>query len=167
MNNRQLAQVGLGLLGVWALLAAVSTFMQIAAVIGASAARLALAEVLPVALMLGLSYVLLFHNAKVAMAIFPDVDGAPDQATHDISRTLVALTGVFFLIQAAPSALNGLLNLFTVSEVDPTLRGGMLRRLVGSFIPIAAGIYLIARPGRLLDYLQRPLPEVAAMSHDA
>lgn len=161
MNNRQLAQVGLGLLGVWALLSAVSAFIQIAGVVGGFSAPLALAEVIPVSLLLGLSYLLIFHNAKVATAIFPDV-AATDHAPPDFARTLVGLTGVLLLVQATPGAVNTILNLLSVGKIDLTLRGQLIRRFIGSLVPIGAGIYLIARPGRLLEYLQRPLPEHTA-----
>lgn len=166
MNIRQLAQVGLGLLGVWALLSAVATFIQIAAIVSTSVARLAIAEVLPVALLLSVSYLLIFHNTKVAAAIFPDVEGAADGASaqSDLALTLVALTGVFLLVQATPGALNAVLNIFTVGDIDPNLRGGLLRRFIGALIPIGAGIYLIVRPGRLLDFLQRSGPAEIALS---
>jgi hypothetical protein len=159
VNNRQLAQVGLGLLGVWALLAAVEAFVQIAAIVGASFARIGLAEVIPVGLLLGLSYLLIFHNAKVATAVFPDVEAAVDRPAPDIARTLVALAGVMLLVQATPGAVNAILNLLSIGVTDPALRGQLVRRLVGAIVPIAAGIYLIARPQRLLEYLQRPLLE--------
>ena len=167
MNIRQLAQVGLGLLGVWALLTAVETFIQIAGIVGVSRAPLALAEVIPVGLMLGLSYLLIFHNAKVATAIFPDVEVATGHAPPDFSRTLIALAGVLVLVQAAPITVNAILNYFSVGQTDPTLRGRLIERFVGSLVPIGAGIYLIARPERLLDYLQRPLPEQVADETDA
>lgn len=165
MSGRQLAEIGLGLLGVWALLSAVATFVQIAGVVGASLARVALAEVLPVALLLGLSYLLIFHNGKVATAIFPDVDTGSDARTDndapDLARTLVALMGVLLLVEATPSALNLVLNLISVGDADPAFRSQLRRRLLGALVPIAAGVYLIARPGRLIEYLRRPAPEHA------
>jgi hypothetical protein len=159
VNNRQLAQVGLGLLGVWALLAAATAFIQFGAVVAVGGARLGVAEVIPVALMLGISYLLLFHNAKVTLAIFPDVDTTPDRATFDISRTLVALTGVMLLVGAMPSLINTGLNYFTAGAVDPTARGRLFARIVGLIVPIGAGLYLITRPERLLDYLDRPVAD--------
>jgi hypothetical protein len=167
VNIRQVAQVGLGLLGVWALLTAVETFIQIAGVVGVSRAPLALAEVLPVTLMLGLSYLLIFHNAKAATAIFPDVEAATGPAPSDFSRTLIALTGVMLLVQAAPTTVNAILNYFSVGQTDPTLRGRLVERFIGSLVPIGAGIYLIAHRERLLDYLQRALPEHVADESDA
>jgi hypothetical protein len=161
VNIRQLAQVGLGLLGVWALLVAVAEFIQIAGFVGVSFAPLALAEVIPVALMLGLSYLLIFHNAKVATAIFPDVDTSTGQPPSDVVRMLVVLTGVVLLVQGAPSAVNTILNFFSVGETDPTLRGRLIRTFIGSLVPIAAGIYLITRPERFLEYVQRPALEHA------
>ena len=164
MNHRQLAQIGLGLLGVWSLLTAVATFIQIGAIVGASGARLGAAEAIPVALLLGISYLLVFHNAQVAAAIFPNVEATPDDATYSISRTLVALTGVLLVVQAAPGVLNAVLAYFTVGAVNPTARGQLVARLVGLVVPLGAGIYLITRPERLLDYLERPLPEQAPTS---
>jgi hypothetical protein len=162
MNNRQLAQVGLGLLGVWALLNAVSAFIQIAALVGVSFPRLAVAEVVPVGLMLGLSYILIFHNAKVASAILPDVGGASEHVPSDLARTLIALTGVLLLAEALPTVINTMLNYATVGATDAMLRPQLVRRFIGSLAPLGVGIYLIARPQRLLDYVQRPTAEYAA-----
>ena len=156
MKNRQLAQVGLGLLGVWSLLSAVATFIQVGAIVGASLGRVALAVALPVALMLGISYLLIFHNAKVALAIFPEVEDGATLAEPDFARTLVALTGVMLLVQAAPGALNALLTLLAVGQTDPSLRPGVVRRLIGLAVPVGAGVYLLTRPDRLLEYLNRP-----------
>jgi hypothetical protein len=159
VNNRQLAQVGLGLLGVWAVLSAVAAFIQIAGVVGVSLPRLGFAEVVPVGLLLGLSYLLIFHNASVATAIFPSVDAADQHTPPDFARTLIALTGVILLVQAAPSAVNTVLILLSVSEIDPPQRAELLRRLIGILVPIGSGIYLMTRPGRLLEYWQRASPE--------
>lgn len=159
MNNRQLAQVGLGLLGVWSLLTAATAFIQIGAMVAVGGARLGVAEVIPVALMLGISYLLLFHNPKVALAIFPDVETTPDRATFDISRTLIALTGVMLLVGATPGLINTGLNYFTAGAIGPTVRGQLFARIVGLVVPIGAGLYLITRPERLLDYLDRPVAQ--------
>ncbi|HEY8310284.1 MAG TPA: hypothetical protein VIG47_06995, partial [Gemmatimonadaceae bacterium] len=154
-----LAEVGLGLLGVWTLLSAVEAFIQIAAIVGASFAPLGIAEVIPVGLSLILSYLLIFHNAKVATAIFPDVEATTDVAASDVARTLVALTGVMLVVQAMPGAVNIVLNMLPIGGIEPRLRAELLNRSIRAAIPIAAGVYLIMRPGRLLEYLQRPLPE--------
>jgi len=164
VNYRQLAQVGLGLLGVWSLLTAVATFIQIGAVVGTSGARLGTAEAIPVALLLGISYLLVFHNTQVAAAIFPSVETAPDHATYAISRTLVALTGVLLLVQAVPSLLSTVLAYFTAGAVDPTMRPQILARVAGLLVPVGAGLYLITRPERLLDYLEDRAPEQAPSS---
>ncbi|HEY4218135.1 MAG TPA: hypothetical protein VGM67_13410 [Gemmatimonadaceae bacterium] len=161
MSTRQLAQIGLGLLGIWALLYAVVEFMQIIALAGANHAPLVLAIVAPIALLLGLSYLLIFHSAKAATAIFPDADDADEPVPPEVVLVLVALVGVLLLVQAAPTAINVLLTLFTVGQSDPTVRGEVIRRLIGSLVPIGVGAYLIVRPGRLIDYVLRPLPEVA------
>jgi hypothetical protein len=162
VNNRQLARVALGLLGIWGLLTAVAEFIQIAAVIGASATPVALAVVVPAAALLGLSYLLIFHNARVAMAMFPESEAAAEPLPADLARTLIALTGVVLVVQASPGAVNNILNLFIMGATESSLRAPLLRRLISSAVPIGAGWYLIARPGRLLEYLQRPLPELAA-----
>lgn len=164
MNYRQLAQVGLGLLGVWALLDAAALFVQIAGVVGGSLAPLVLAEIIPVVLLLGFSYLLIFHNAKVAAAIFPEAAGASDPAPSDLARVLVALTGVLLLVRAAPLAINGILTLLSLSDAEPTARGDVVGRTVATLIPIGVGIYLLARPSRFLEFLDRPMTAPTAES---
>jgi hypothetical protein len=164
VNNRQLARVGLGLLGIWAMLTATTLFIQIAGVVGGALAPLVLAEIIPVALLLGLSYLLIFHNARVASAIFPDVQDANTGVPSDLARTLVALTGVLILVGAAPVVVNAALTLLTLNDAEPTARGEVLRRLAGSAIPVGAGIYLIMHPSKFLDFLDPPTAESATES---
>ena len=130
-----------------------------------SIATVALAEVVPVGMLLGISYFLLFHNAKVATAIFPDVDATPDAAPRDFSRTLVALTGVMLVVEWTPSAINTILSYLTVGGVDPSFHGRLVRPFIGAVLPIAAGIYLIMRPDRLIEFLNRPRSD--GLPHDA
>ena len=71
VNSRQLAHVGLGLIGVWALLTALNGLMMLSAVVGSGEppGPVLVSVGVPFALILGLSYVLVFHNAKLAEAI--------------------------------------------------------------------------------------------------
>jgi hypothetical protein len=95
----------------------------------------------------------------VATAIFPDVGDLSDRAPSDLARTLVALMGVMFLVRAVPAAVDLLLSLIAVNSGAPEVRDQVIPRLVGLVVPIGVGVYLITRPTRFIDYVQRPLAE--------
>lgn len=161
MNSRQLAQVGLGIIGVLALLDALNGFMTFAAVFGQESTRAVLISIgLPVLLLLGLSYLLVFHNAQLAAAICPDSDATIERgSTDDLARTLIVLLGVFLLVQAIPGTLNGVLAYLAAGEFpNMTDRAGPLRGFIGHVVQIVIAIYLIRRPERLLDYVRRTRP---------
>jgi hypothetical protein len=159
VNSRQLAQVGLGIIGVLALLDALNGFMTFAAIFGRQSTGAVLISIgLPVALLLGLSYVLVFHNAQLAAAIAPDAGAAID-GSPDLARILIVLLGVFLLVQAIPGTLNGVLAYLAAGEFpNMTDRAGPLRGFIGHVVQIAIAIWLIRRPERLLDYVRRPRP---------
>ena len=159
MNSRQLAQVGLGIIGVLALVDALNGFMTFAAIFGQESTRAVLISIgLPVALLLGLSYVLVFHNAQLAAAISPDA-GATIDGSPDLDRILIVLLGVFLLVQAIPGTLNGVLAYLAAGEFpNMTDRAGPLRGFIGHVVQIAIAIWLITRPERLLGYVRRPRP---------
>jgi len=161
VNCRQLAQVGLGLIGVWALVVALNGFMTFAAIFGREATGAVLISIgLPVLLLLGLSYVLVFHNIQLATAISPDPAATIEPgSTDDLARTLIVLLGVFLLVQAIPGTLNGVLAYLAAGEFPNTTIGlGPLRGFIGHVVQIAIAIWLIRRPERLLDYVRRPRP---------
>jgi hypothetical protein len=161
VNSRQVAQVGIGLLGVWALLLAVSGFMNALLLGSVSGAPSFLTVGLPLLLMLALSYMLVFHSGQLASIIAPDVDAMTEQISTDVARTLVALVGVMLFVQTIPATVSTLLTLF-VFRTDiraSSSSGGMLaRRVIDSGIETALALYLIMRPDRLLDYLRRSQP---------
>jgi hypothetical protein len=158
MNSRQLAQVGLGLIGVWALLDALRGFVTIAAIAGGSFRPLLLSIAVPVALLLGLSYVLVFHNAQLAATIAPDVRATSEHGTPDLARVLVALLGVLLLVQAIPGAISALLGFFAAGEFpERPSRVLPVRSFIGSGVQLAIALFLIMRPQRLLDYVRRPV----------
>ena len=158
MNSRQLAQVGLGLIGVWAILDALWVFSWIASMgdAGPRGAGLLVVAV-PLALLLGLSYVLVFHNAQLAATIAPDAGAASEHGTPDLARILVALLGVLLLVQAIPRTLNAVLAFFAAGEfpVRPNL-SGPIGSFIGDAIQVAIALYLIMRPDRLVEYVRRP-----------
>ena len=159
MNSRQLAQVGLGLIGVWALLDALNGFMTFAAIFGQESTGAVLISIgLPVALLLGLSYLLVFHNSQLATAISPDA-GATIDGSPDLARTLVVLLGVMLVVEAIPGTLNAVLAYLAAGEYpNMTDRAGPLRGFIGHVVQIVIAIYLIRRPERLLDYVRRTRP---------
>ena len=160
MNSRQLAQVGLGIIGVLALLDALNGFMTFAAVFGQESTGAVLISIgLPVALLLGLSYLLVFHNSQLAAAISPDAGASSDRGSPDLARTLVVLLGVFLLVEAIPGTLNAVLAYLAAGEYpNMTDRAGPLRGFIGHVVQIVIAIYLITRPERLLHYVRRPRP---------
>jgi hypothetical protein len=157
VNSRQLAQVGLGLIGVWALLDALNGFMTVAAFVRGEGGPAMLSVAVPVLLLLGLSYVLVFHNSRLAATIAPEGDATVEHGTPDLARVLVALLGVMLLVQAIPRVLNAVLAYLAAGEYpDVSSRALPLRSFLGTAVQVAIALYLIVRPERLLDYLRRP-----------
>jgi hypothetical protein len=161
VKSRQLAELGLGLLGVWALLYALMIFMSIGALMGGGAVGSALlAEGVPTALLLGISYLLIFHNALVATAIFPDFETTSEKGSPDLDRILVAVVGVLLLGQAIPGSISALFNLFAMRGFPgESLRAQLIPRFLASGAQVAFALYLIVRPERLLAFLRRPRPD--------
>jgi hypothetical protein len=159
VNSRQLARVGLGLIGVLALVDALNGFMTFAAIFGRESTGAVLISIgLPVLLLLGLSYVLVFHNAQLAAAISPDA-GATIDGSPDLARVLIVLLGVFLLVQAIPGTLNTLLAYLAAGEFPQVgNRAAPMRSFIGHVVQIAIALWLIMRPERILDYVLRPRP---------
>jgi hypothetical protein len=160
VNARQLAQIALGVLGVWALLNvinAVITFFEQMETVGGASGTTALVVGVPLLLMLALSYVLVFHNARLAAAIMPDAAAAAVGGTHDVARVLVAVMGTMMVLQALPTAVNLVLNIFAAVGDPDAMPGGALRRhLIGMGLDLACALYLVFRPERFVAFLNRP-----------
>ena len=161
MNSRQLAQVGLGLIGVWALLTSLTYLASLSAVVGGGEppGPVMLFVGVPAALLLGLSYWLVFHNARLAATIAPDTESTSAHGAADLSRVLVVLLGVYLLVIAIPSLLNAVMTFIAAGEypVAPST-GGPVRYLLGSGVQAAIALFLIFRPERLLAFARRPTP---------
>jgi hypothetical protein len=159
VNGRQLAQVGLGLIGVWALLDALNGFMTFAAIFGRESTGAVLISIgLPVALLLGLSYLLVFHNSQLAAVISPDA-GATIEGSPELARILIVLLGVSLLVAAIPGTLNAVLAYLAAGEFpEMPNRTAPLRGAIGHVVQIAIAIWLIRRPERLLDYATAGTP---------
>ena len=172
MNGRQLAQIALGFLGVWALLDAVNLFAAFAESIAMEGASLSGSVVLvigvPSLLLLGLSYLLVFHNAQLARALAPNAAGAVGADMPEIARLLVALLGVMIVLQTLPRSINLVLNIFAVvGDPDAVRGGGLYRALIGAGIEFACALYLVVRPERFVAFLNRPRPEPAGSAEAA
>jgi hypothetical protein len=160
VNSRQLAQVGLGLIGVWALVDALSIFLRIVS-IGAAGprGRDILVVAVPLALLLGFSYLLVFRSAQLAATIAPDVAVMNEHGAQDLAPILVALLGVFLLAQAIPATLNVVLAFFAAGEFpEAPSRAPQIRSFIGIGVQDVVALYLIMRPGRLVEYVRRPIP---------
>jgi hypothetical protein len=164
VTNRQLAQVGLGLIGVWALLDALRVFSGIVSM-GADGPRgsAILVVAAPLLLLLGLSYVLVFRSSSLASAIAPEGQATNAHSAADISRTLVVLLGVMLLAQSVPRLINIALAFLAAGEFpEGAPNSGLLRDFIASCVPFAIALFLIMRPERLLSYARRPLTEQAS-----
>ncbi len=158
MNPQALAQVGVGLLGVWAFIEALLVFPRVATAgaflsveHGAYAAFIAM--LLPFLALLALAYILVFQAPAVARRMLGRKD--PDQtvAPTDLARVLVGLMGVFILLGALP----GLLLTVAAGEGVELPAGLRLRSGLAGAVQAAVGIVMIVRPAILAD-LWRPAP---------
>jgi hypothetical protein len=160
MNARRLAQVGIGLIGVWLVGQALMLFVTFASMGAMPGREFALSAGVPFVLMLAFSYLLVFHNASLARAIAPDPAANIDSGGADIARVLFALLGVLLVSEAIPSMLNSLAAMAMSANQEyssVTQRAGPIRSLLASAVKGAIGWYLIANPGRLIEIVKRPL----------
>jgi len=156
VNAQAIAQLGVGLLGVWAFIEALLVFPRVAtaapfqyALHGAWGAFAAMA--LPFVLLLALSYLLVFHAAAVARRVLSTLDLESTGPLPDVACVLVGLAGVFVLLNSLP----GLVQAWMVRsgfEVPAAIR---LRVWVASLVQAGVGLFLILRPG-ILVALWRP-----------
>lgn len=166
MNSRQMAQVGLGLIGIWLVADALLLFVSFASAGGESEGSFLVFVFVgvPFALILGFSYLLVFHNAALARAIAPHADAAVEPGSTDLAKVLFALLGVLLLSESIPSLLNHIVSVaFSAAQQysNPGERAGLTGSLLATAAKAAIGWYLIARPERLLEYVRRPRPEQA------
>ncbi len=165
VNARRLAQVGLGLIGIWLLAQILTMFATIARIGGAAGGGVFLfAAGIPFILMLGFSYVLVFHNASLARAIAPDPAAAIESNGTDLARVLFALMGVVVLSEAIPAVVSLLVALaISASQEYSSVneRVAPVRALFAAAVKGGIGWYLIAKPERLLEIVRRPLRDNA------
>ena len=127
---------------------------------GGSPRNLLLAEAVPVALLLAVGYILVFHNAQVATAIFPEFGAASEHGSADLARILVCLAGVVLLGEAIPGLSSAVFSYFAVRDFQSaSSRAMQVRGFIGSGVQLAFAVYLITRPERILAYLRGPEPE--------
>ena len=164
MNARRLALVGLGLIGIWLVAEALMMFATFSRVGEMSSRGFIVAAGIPLALILGFSYVLVFHNAQLARTIAPDPAATIEFGSADLARVLFALLGVVLLSEAIPSVLNLIIAIAMMAGQEfgsSAERAGPIRALLSAAAKGAIGWYLIANPERLLAIVRRPLRETA------
>jgi hypothetical protein len=160
MSSRQIAQLALGITGIWALIYALSGFMGLASLLafqGREALGAALLGVGPAAALFLVGYLLVFHNAPAARLIFPDFSDDDGLPSTEVSRLLVGLTGILVVGSAIPSLVSGVLGF----AVAARLTGGgprpsLVQGLMGRLVQTAFGVFLIMQPQLVLDFLNRP-----------
>ena len=170
MNCRTLSRVGLGLLGVWALLQATLGFLSIASVLVTTekpgeVRSMLLAMGLPIAALLGLSYVLMFHNGAVANVLFPDLPTSAEPDAAGRPRLLVGLLGVFLLGIAIPDLVRVVVSFVLVpaAQMFPgAWRRFQIRELIAPCIQTGLAVFLILRPNRVLTLWHLPTTDRAA-----
>ncbi len=157
MTNRQLAQVGLGLIGVWALIDVLKLFAGIASMADAVPRGSAILVVaVPLFHLLGASYVLVFRSSSLTAAIAPEGHAATQHGATDFSRTLVVLIGVLLLVQSLPILINIALAFLAAGEFpEGAPNSGLLRNFVSTGVQFAIASFLILRPERLLATIAR------------
>jgi hypothetical protein len=164
VNARQIAQIGIGLIGIYVLASAVQLFASYLGMAGRAGGAPIGSTVMfigiPLALLLGFSYVLVFHNAQFAKAIVPDSDATITGDGTDLARVAFALLGVMLLSDGIPSLINHVLSFVASASQEysnPGERLAITRSVVGVAAKVAIGWYVIARPKRLLDAVRRPM----------
>jgi hypothetical protein len=150
MNAQGIGQLGIGLLGVWAFIQALLVFPRVAATAtflsaqhGAYAALIAMA--LPFVLLLGLSYVLVFHAAGVARRVLSPLELEQAGPPADLGRVLVGLVGVFIFTGSLPS-------LVQVWVLAPDMAAPLrLQVWVASLAQATVGLVMVLWPVTLVN----------------
>ena len=102
------------------------------------------------------------HAFPLAAALAPHADVPVEHGTPDIARVLVALVGIMTVLQTLPRLVNLVLNIFAAAGDPDAMPGGALRRaLIGTGIEFACALFLVMRPERFLDFLNRSRSEPA------
>jgi len=154
MNIRATSQVGIGLLGVWAFIEALLVFPRFASVAtflseqqGAPAALIAMLG--PFFLLLGLSYLLVFHTAAVARRLFGRLElEEPAGPAGDLGPVLVGLLGIFFLLGSLPGLVQAWV---ATTDLPEPLR---LRIEAVSVTQAVVGLLMLLRPAVFLHLWQ-------------
>jgi hypothetical protein len=157
MNPRTLSQLGLGLLGIWALIEALALFPQVAPLASmvtntGGAQALVFGIILPVALLFGLSYLLVFHSEVVSRRVFREFDPSPSDPSVLQARVAVGLLGVLILALAIPHLVASLI-LFADERMAASVP---LREVISYAVQTALALFLIVRPEALLGFWSTP-----------
>ena len=160
MSAQALSQLGVGLLGVWAFVQGLLVFPTLSSLAatmsgdrGPSAAIFSI--ILPFVLLLGLSYLLVFHSAAVARRVFPSFETGPAGRALDLQPILVGLAGVFIVVAALPGLVRVVPG-FRLATSYGTPDWRQTRLLVAHGAQVVVGLYLLLRPTALLRLWQIP-----------
>jgi len=156
MTARTTAQLGFGLLGLWAAIQAVAMFPGLAVMASAITATsgfvpVVFAIILPVAFLMVMSYLLLFHNARLTAQLFPGVEEESKAETADVPRVLVGLAGVLLLGLVVPHIVRVIPGLGGPAAVTASVERVQTRELISAALQLALALYLIFRPGKFLE----------------
>ena len=151
MKRQWLGMIGLRLVGVYALIAALASFPRLAAggMVLARDGRGGLIPFLvlfPYGVLLASGVLLLAHPAKAAGLVWPRGAGADDvQISGDVANLAFAAAGIIVLAHALPDLVWR-----TVAQAEAT-GAFSLRSLSGGLAQVLLGVFLMSNPGTIAD----------------
>lgn len=158
MNARAQGELALGLLGVWAMIQAISALASGVSMLlswnGAlPASPLLWAINIPSALMLAAGYVMVRYNTAVMAFLFPRVSATAEVEVDslELSVVLVGCLGVWILSAAVPALVRALLMYSPDMPLGSSMgRATRQRTAAGYVVQAALGAFLAFRPRRVL-----------------
>jgi hypothetical protein len=156
MNARAQGELAVGLLGVWAMIQAVATLANALVVMTSfrgdgPASGLMWALNVPSALMLGVGYLMVRHNAAVMTFLFPHVSRVAEGDALEPAIVLVGCLGLWIVASAVPSLVRTLLMFVPESQIGSAMtRASNQRTAAGYGVQAAFGLFMVFRPRRVL-----------------
>jgi len=157
MNVRAQGELAVGLLGIWAMLQALSVLSTTASMMLSMDRQAMLTPVLaaialPAVLMLGIGYFVVRNSATVVRLLFPTLGGEAETDPMELSVVLVGCVGLWLLGSAVPGMVRTLLlNAAVVGLGFPAPRARDQRAAVGSVVQGMFGLVLVLRPRSVIS----------------
>jgi hypothetical protein len=156
MNARAQGELAVGLLGLWAIIQAVSTLSSGVTMLlswngEVPPAGLLWAVNFPPALMLAFGYVMVRYHAAVMTFLFPNVGAVAEVDSLEPSVVIVGCLGLWIFASAMPSLVRALLMYAPGAQLGlAATRATSQRSAVGYILQAALGLFVALRPRRVL-----------------